>query len=76
MLIFGSRPDKGSDFWLLSRQQLSVRLPRCVGRQTLRLGRPCSPGKEMLARVVAMPTRLVDRFDTDNTRVRKDSLPS
>jgi four helix bundle protein len=34
------------------------------------------PGKEMLARVVAMLTRLVDRFDTVNTRVRKDSLPS
>jgi hypothetical protein len=30
----------------------------------------------MLARVVAMLTRLVDRFDTNNTRVRKDSLPS
>jgi hypothetical protein len=34
------------------------------------------PSKEMLARVVAMLTRLVDRFDTDNTRIRKDSLPS
>jgi four helix bundle protein len=30
------------------------------------------PGKEMLARVVAMLTRLVDRFDTDGTFVRKN----
>jgi hypothetical protein len=28
------------------------------------------PGKEMLARVVAMLTRLIDRFDTDDTRNR------
>ena len=27
------------------------------------------PGKEMLARVVAMLTRLIDRFDTDDTNV-------
>ena len=29
-------------------------------------------GKEMLARIVAMLTRLVDRFDTDEFRVRED----
>jgi four helix bundle protein len=29
-------------------------------------------GKEMLARIVAMLTRLVDRFDTDDFRVRED----
>jgi four helix bundle protein len=29
------------------------------------------PGKEMLARVVAMLTRLIDRFDTDDTRNRE-----
>ena len=28
------------------------------------------PGKEMLARVVAILTRLIDRFDTDDTRNR------
>jgi four helix bundle protein len=28
------------------------------------------PGKEMLARVVAMLTRLIDLFDTDDTRNR------
>ncbi len=28
------------------------------------------PGKEMLARVVAMLTRLIDRFDTNDTRNR------
>jgi four helix bundle protein len=30
------------------------------------------PGKEMLARVVAMLTRLVDRFDTDERVIRRD----
>jgi four helix bundle protein len=30
------------------------------------------PGKEMLARVVAMLTRLIDRFDTGDPRNRKD----
>jgi four helix bundle protein len=30
------------------------------------------PGKEMLARVVAMLTRLIDRFDTDEPLIRKD----
>jgi four helix bundle protein len=34
------------------------------------------PGKEMLGRIVAMLTRLVDRFDGDGTRVRPDSSPS
>ena len=34
------------------------------------------PGKEMLARIVAMLTRLVDRFDTDEIRLRADSSPS
>jgi four helix bundle protein len=29
------------------------------------------PGKEMLARVVAMLTRLIDRFDTDDTLIRR-----
>ena len=31
------------------------------------------PGKEMLVRVVAMLTRLVERFDPDEFRVRKDT---
>ncbi len=30
------------------------------------------PGKEMLARVVAMLTRLIDRFDVDDPPIRKD----
>ena len=30
------------------------------------------PGKEMLARVVAMLTRLIDRFDMDDPPIRKD----
>jgi four helix bundle protein len=30
------------------------------------------PGKEMLARVVAMLTRLIDRFDTDDPLIRRD----
>jgi four helix bundle protein len=34
------------------------------------------PGKEMLSRIVAMLTRLVDRFDADEIRVRADSSPS
>jgi hypothetical protein len=34
------------------------------------------PGKEMLARIVAMLTRLVDRFDTDEIRVREGGSPS
>src|SRR5260370_27562458 len=34
------------------------------------------PGKEMLSRIVAMLTRLVDRFDTDEIRLRADSSPS
>jgi four helix bundle protein len=32
-------------------------------------------GKEMLARVVAMLTRLVERFDPDEFRVREDTDP-
>ena len=34
------------------------------------------PGKEMLQRIVAMLTRLVDRFDTGEIRVRGESPPS
>ena len=34
-----------------------------------------APGKEMLGRIVAMLTRLVDRFDTDEVRVRAESSP-
>jgi hypothetical protein len=30
------------------------------------------PGKEMLGRIVAMLTRLVERFDTQEIRVRVD----
>ena len=30
------------------------------------------PGKEMLARIVAMLTRLIDRFDRDEPPIRKD----
>jgi four helix bundle protein len=32
------------------------------------------PGKELLARIVAMWTRLVDRFDPDEFRVREDGI--
>jgi hypothetical protein len=31
-----------------------------------------APGKEMLARIVAMLTRLIDRFDRDEPPFRKD----
>ena len=31
------------------------------------------PGKEMLGRIVAMLTRLIDRFDTNATRIRGSS---
>jgi len=31
------------------------------------------PGKEMMARVLAMLTRLVDRFDAQEFRVREDA---
>ena len=31
------------------------------------------PGKEMLIRIVAMLTKLVERFDTDQYRVREDA---
>jgi hypothetical protein len=34
------------------------------------------PGKDMLARIVAMLTRLVDRFDADEILFRADSPPS
>ena len=30
------------------------------------------PGKEMLARIVAMLTRLIDRFDRDEPPIRED----
>jgi hypothetical protein len=30
------------------------------------------PGKKMLGRVVAMLTRLIDRFDVDDPLIRKD----
>jgi hypothetical protein len=34
------------------------------------------PGKEMLARVAVMLTRLIDRFDVDDPLIRKDwALP-
>jgi len=33
------------------------------------------PGKEILVRIVAMLIRLVDRFDTDEIRVREGSSP-
>ena len=32
------------------------------------------PGKELLARIVAMLTRLVERFDPDEFRVREDGI--
>jgi four helix bundle protein len=34
------------------------------------------PGKEMLGRIVAMLTRLVDLFDTDEVRVRRETSRS
>src|SRR5271165_3100721 len=40
------------------------------------LERSGSLGKEMLQRIVAMLTRLVDRFDTGEIRVRGESPPS
>src|SRR6202048_3073399 len=43
---------------------------RLVSNDRIRLG------KEMLARIVAMLTRLVDRFDTDEIRARADRSPS
>jgi four helix bundle protein len=43
---------------------------RLVSNDRIRLG------KEMLARIVAMLTRLVDRFDTDEIRARADSSPT
>ena len=36
-------------------------------------GQRVCPGKEMLGRVVAMLTRLVERFDTEEIRVREDA---
>ena len=32
------------------------------------------PGKELLARIVAMLTRLIERFDPDEFRVREDGI--
>jgi hypothetical protein len=32
------------------------------------------PGKELLARIVAMLTRLVGRFDPDEFRIREDGI--
>jgi four helix bundle protein len=32
------------------------------------------PGKELLARIVAMLTRLVERFDPDEFRIREDGI--
>ena len=32
------------------------------------------PGNELLARIVAMLTRLVERFDPDEFRVREDGI--
>src|SRR5271157_6059775 len=43
---------------------------RLVSNDRIRLG------KEMLARIVAMLTRLVDRFDTDEIRARADRSTS
>ena len=43
---------------------------RLVSNDRIRLG------KEMLAHIVAMLTRLVDRFDTDEIRARADRSPS
>jgi four helix bundle protein len=34
------------------------------------------PGKELLARIVAMLTRLVGRFDPDEFRIREDGINS
>jgi hypothetical protein len=36
-------------------------------------GERIQPGKEMLVRVVAMLTRLVERFDPEEFRVREDT---
>ena len=42
-----------------------------VAKRLVSYQRVC-PGKEMLGRVVAMLTRLVDRFDAKELRVRQD----
>ena len=49
------------------------------GRERGRFGKEGSkqePGKEMLARVVAMLTRLIDRFDADDTPQSRVLAPS
>jgi len=47
-------------------------LDASVAKRLVSKQRVC-PGKEMLGRVVAMLTRLVDRFDTEEIRVREDA---
>jgi hypothetical protein len=47
-------------------------LPRRFGRQTDRVRRSDPPGERNLARIVAMLTRLVERFDANDFRVRED----
>ena len=46
-------------------------LDASVAKRLVSYQRVC-PGKEMLGRVVAMLTRLVDRFDAKELRVRED----
>ena len=47
-------------------------LDASVAKRLVSYQRVC-PGKEMLGRVVAMLTRLVERFDTEEIRVREDA---
>ena len=48
-------------------------LDASVANRITKSDRIC-PGKELLARIVAMLTRLVERFDPDEFRVREDGI--
>ena len=48
-------------------------LDASVAKRITKSDRIC-PGKELLARIVAMLTRLVERFDPDEFRVREDGI--
>jgi hypothetical protein len=50
----------------------SRRLLGCIGRQRAHPARAHSARQKMLGRVVAMLTRLIDRFDVDDPLIRKD----
>jgi hypothetical protein len=48
-------------------------LDASVAKRITKSDRIC-PGKELLARIVAMLTRLVERFDPDEFQVREDGI--